>query len=363
MPPPDPQHALAESATVSGAMAAAFFDFASARGADLGDREFTIAGEADDRVPLERFREMQRQASRLASDPLLALRFAAESDPADYSIVGLLLKLATTVVEAAACFGDFGRLLVDAGPQTGGYRPEPRGADLWIVDQGAEDALAELTFAHLISGTRRSGFGPWPTRLHLRRPVPPGAAHYQAILGVPVIFESRCNALVGDAARMTAPVRRGQPSLRNVLADHARLMLRALDLSGTTSARVEKLLVARLPTGTAAAGQIAAACGIDRRTLHRRLRQEGTTYVNLLASVRRRLAIYLLGVKRMPVNRVAYDLGFSDPAAFSRAFKRWTGLNPSDAAKLPLDGAASAHWADVSPCGIPSGWSAPTSGC
>jgi AraC-like DNA-binding protein len=68
--------------------------------------------------------------------------------------------------------------------------------------------------------------------------------------------------------------------------------------------------------------------GLSRQTLYRRLREEGVTFEELLDKLRHRLALRYLREERMSVKAASYRLGFSDPAAFSRAFKRWTGNSP-----------------------------------
>ena len=84
-----------------------------------------------------------------------------------------------------------------------------------------------------------------------------------------------------------------------------------------------------LDTGQANVGQVAERLGLSRQTLYRRLRAEGTSFDGLLQAKRRQLAIRYMGVDRLSVKVTAWRLGFSDPAAFSRAFKRWTGAPPS----------------------------------
>jgi AraC-like DNA-binding protein len=74
---------------------------------------------------------------------------------------------------------------------------------------------------------------------------------------------------------------------------------------------------------------IAAALGVSRQTLFRRLKAEGVTFAAVLDDLRRRLALSYLAERRVSVNEAAYLTGFSEPAAFSRAFKRWTGASPS----------------------------------
>ena len=109
---------------------------------------------------------------------------------------------------------------------------------------------------------------------------------------------------------------------------------------------VEAAVEPLLPNGPVRIGGVARALGLSRQTLYRRLRAEGTTFERLLDGVRRRLALELVRDPGVAVKDAAYRLGFSDPAAFSRAFKRWTGASPQAmrngaAAAAPLSPAAS----------------------
>lgn len=73
---------------------------------------------------------------------------------------------------------------------------------------------------------------------------------------------------------------------------------------------------------------IASKLGLSRQTLFRKLKAEGVTFEKVLDELRHRLALHYLSGKKVSVNETAYLVGFSDPAAFSRAFKRWTGSCP-----------------------------------
>jgi AraC-like DNA-binding protein len=92
---------------------------------------------------------------------------------------------------------------------------------------------------------------------------------------------------------------------------------------------IERHLESMLGSGEIRIDQVGRALGYSRQTLYRRLKAEGITFAELLDGLRHRLALRWLRDERMPVKEVAYRLGFSDPAAFSRAFKRWTGQSPS----------------------------------
>ena len=94
-------------------------------------------------------------------------------------------------------------------------------------------------------------------------------------------------------------------------------------------AEVEAAIEPMLEGGDANVDRVARELGMSRQTLYRRLKAEGVTFEELLEAKRRQLAIRYLGLNRLSVKAAAYKLGFSDPAAFSRAFKRWTGTSPS----------------------------------
>jgi AraC-like DNA-binding protein len=98
---------------------------------------------------------------------------------------------------------------------------------------------------------------------------------------------------------------------------------------------VEDAIEPMLADGEVGIDRVARALGMSRQTLYRRLKAEGTTFEEILEAKRRQLAIRYLGMDRISVKAAAYRLGFSEPAAFSRAFKRWTGVSPTDFRAAP----------------------------
>jgi AraC-like DNA-binding protein len=93
---------------------------------------------------------------------------------------------------------------------------------------------------------------------------------------------------------------------------------------------VERHLEPLLGAGPVRVEEVARALGYSRQTLYRRLKAEGATFEEVLDGLRHRLALRLIRDEGLSVKEVAWRLGFSDPAAFSRAFKRWTGVTPRD---------------------------------
>jgi AraC-like DNA-binding protein len=85
-----------------------------------------------------------------------------------------------------------------------------------------------------------------------------------------------------------------------------------------------------LHTGDIGMDAIAVKMAVSRQTLFRRLKAEEATFEKVLDDLRHRLSLHYLSGRKASVNETAYLVGFSDPAAFSRAFKRWTGRSPSE---------------------------------
>jgi len=73
---------------------------------------------------------------------------------------------------------------------------------------------------------------------------------------------------------------------------------------------------------------IARQLGMSERTLHRRLAEDGASYQELLEEVRKAAASRYLDESPLAISEIAYLLGYSEPAAFHRAFKRWYATTP-----------------------------------
>lgn len=131
------------------------------------------------------------------------------------------------------------------------------------------------------------------------------------------------------------PPRPASTGFAALLGELARAMVDRAGATAPFRREVEQRMEAMLATGEVRIDRVAADMGLSRQTLYRRLKDEQVTFEELLDGLRHRLALRYLRADRVSVKSVAYRLGFSDPAAFSRAFKRWTGNSPSTATARP----------------------------
>ncbi|EAR09193.1 AraC family transcriptional regulator [Reinekea blandensis] len=99
-------------------------------------------------------------------------------------------------------------------------------------------------------------------------------------------------------------------------------------LKDDVSTRVVSAIIRQLPRGNTTQDTVAKALNLSSRTLQRKLADRGLSFRELLVSTRKELALQYLRQNHIPVLEVGYQLGFSEPANFSRAFKQWTGEPP-----------------------------------
>jgi len=111
-----------------------------------------------------------------------------------------------------------------------------------------------------------------------------------------------------------------EPELRRRLAE--------LDASALVGERVRALLLEALPAGQVGIDAVAARLAMSRRTLQRRLGDEGLNFQALVARTREDLARHYLEQTRLSHAEISFLLGFEDPNSFFRAFQSWTGSTP-----------------------------------
>lgn len=328
--------------TASAGVVRGLIEFAAGRGADpqaLAARAGIDPGDLEDqdnRVPLAKYATLIRAAQEMCADPAFQLHYGEAVDMSEISIVGLIMLASETMGDAFAQMQRFGRLALEVEGVSAGARFKivPRGGGLWMVDTRANpNDLPELTegaFARLVCGPRRFLPKPHVLEIHFTHPAPSYRAEYERIFQCPVTFGSDWNAMRLDPEITSWRVARQPRYVFGVLTERAGALLRELEVSKTTRGHVENALLPILHTGEVGADAIAHALGFSRQTLFRRLKAENTTFEEVLDALRHRMAMHYLGGRKASVNETAYLVGFSDPAAFSRAFKRWTGRNPRE---------------------------------
>jgi AraC-like DNA-binding protein len=288
----------------------------------------------DNRIPFAKYVTLMKTAKALTGCPALALHFGEAYDTADISIIGLIGRASETMEECIAQINRYQRLGADLeGDPVERFVVQREPDQLWMIDTRKPipdfPETIEAFFARLVCGVRRVTPVPLAKEVHVTYPAPAYRDEYERIFRVPVVFGSDRNAMRLDNLWLTFKNPLASRFAFGVFSERAEELLQKLETSNTTRGRVERMLMPVLHKGDASMEMIAGKMGLTRQTLFRKLKAEGVTFEKVLDELRHRLALDYLGGKKASVNETAYLVGFSDPAAFSRAFKRWTGKNPS----------------------------------
>jgi AraC-like DNA-binding protein len=324
--------------TVGAGFASGLLRLAVAKGADpetllrqAGIPEAALQDQ-DSRLPYTAYKALMRAGQILTNDPALALHYGETMDLAEFSIVGLISQAAETMGDALAQLNRFGRLVVEFEGPPDRFQHRLLNNEFWLIDtrQNPNDfpELTESTFARMVAGPRRFVPDLKIHAVHVTHAKPAHHAEYDRIFQAPITYNADKNALQIDPTLPAYRLNLAPRYVFGILSDHAQTLLNSLQSAGTTTARVEALLLPILHTGDANIDKIASAMAMSRQTLFRKLRAENTSFEKLLDALRHKLALHYLAGQKVSVNETAYLTGFSEPAAFSRAFKRWTGATP-----------------------------------
>jgi AraC-like DNA-binding protein len=208
------------------------------------------------------------------------------------------------------------------------------GATLAIGEQRALGPLREICLVTLLRYVH--GFACWAVdsriplaEVHFPYPAPLHADAYAHMFPGPVRFGAPDARFTFDAAYLALPLRRDEAALQ-------RMLMRALPLT-VGPYRRDRLLVARVRALLAHrageltdAARIAGALHLSVRTLHRQLRDEGSSLQALMDEARCAQASELLRRSARPVKQIAQAVGFRNEKSFARAFRQWTGRTPSE---------------------------------
>ncbi|MBX3190788.1 MAG: AraC family transcriptional regulator [Labilithrix sp.] len=166
---------------------------------------------------------------------------------------------------------------------------------------------------------------------------PPALEEHARVFGPRVRFASGADEIVVGAKTATLPLVTANPELSAMLErEGERLALRP---DAPIVDRVRSAIEQAMREGAVGLDDVAKKLGVGPRTIQRQLQSDGTSFADVLDAVRRDVALKTLADGGAAASELAYVLGFSQPSAFYRAFRRWTGTTPSEYKAQPAESA------------------------
>ncbi len=281
------------------------------------------------RYPFASLQRLWKLATVTTRDPCFGLTVARFLHPTTLHALGYAWMASESLYDALERLTRYSKMITDAaefrlGEASNSYRL----VVCWRHQRGTDQAMDAAMGA--ILGMCRMSYGAElnPLRLTLQREPPPSLHRFEEVFRAPVQFSAAENALYLGKREVDTPLPTANAELARA---NERVITKYLAQfeRGSVKLQVEAKLLERLPSGHTSQESIAKALHLSSRSLQRKLKEEGTTYKQLLEDTRRELAAQYVKESELSVGEITFLLGFSEPANFSRAFKRWTGVSPS----------------------------------
>ena len=285
--------------------------------------------DVDARLTPTHLRIAWTEAIRLTGDPALALRIAAATPTGAFGIVEYLCRTAPTLGDALRQWVRYLNLLNDSVDVELIIENDQHACVRVVTDShDPSPAAHELCFAMLLAQAKTLSAMPFKaTAIDFVHRAPSDIAPYRKWFDAPVRFSAEHTHLVLPRSALATNLVTADPTLAAILSKHIEDVHQRAPAGPPLTAQVRRILGTALRNDDAGVDSIARVLGLTSRSLQRRLKDEGSSFQLLRDEIRRELADRYLD-DELSISEISFLLGFSEPSAFFRAFKRWTGLTP-----------------------------------
>lgn len=159
---------------------------------------------------------------------------------------------------------------------------------------------------------------------------PPHAGEYAVMYSQHLAFDTDCTAIHFEARLLDAPVVQNAQTIKPFLRNAPQSVFLKYKNQDSWTARLRRQLRGAVGAEWPVLDDMARSFHVAPTTLRRRLESEGTSYQGIKDQLRRDAAIHHLCTSTLGIAEISGLLGFQEPSAFHRAFKKWTGAQPGE---------------------------------
>jgi len=301
--------------------------------ADVGLSEQGLR-EPDSWTSAEHVDALWNRAAELTNDKNFGLSAAELLRPKQLGAFGYVVAASASVGEAVARLVRFKRLTGDASQA----QMRVAGNQARYIHETTMPPLssnrhhAEWSAAAVVCLLREvTGLQSWrPLDVTFCHAAPEDLSAHKRIFGCTPVFSQEQESFAMELSFLASPFLGAEEVLSGILEQHAIAQLAAMPQQSEVLQALRVRLQRQLSGGSPTIEQLADDMGLSVRSLQRRLEEHGVTFQTVLDEMRERLATVYLGNPSMAIGEAAFLLGYSDASAFSRAFKRWYQISPSD---------------------------------
>ncbi len=280
----------------------------------------------DFKIPEDAVRQLLEVSAAAAGIDDFGLRLAERRALSNLGPLGLLVRDQLTVRKALEAWNQNRKVHTDSVS----LRIEECGANaiisliLLVETPLPTRQVVELTIGVLCRTMRLFLGDGWKPRVCFAHSAPLSGDTHQRVLGVKAEFNRDFNGIVCRSSDLDTPIPGADPAMARYAQQYVDSIAHT---DGTFSENVRELVGMMLSSGDCRMERIASHLSVDRKTVHRRLAEERTSFSAIVDAVRTEIVNRYIENRERPSRVVAEMLGFSDSSAFSRWFKRRFGYS------------------------------------
>ena len=291
----------------------------------------SLAHDQSGKIPLRCLMGLMERAAREMGDELFGFNLGYAMQPEDYGPVAAYMASAPdlrTVIRRSIRSVRYHASGCEFSLEVSGRFAHWGFRALEPISFGRRHHAEHVVYPVIQAMRRYLGPNWSPACVEVEAGRPAGSQKVEDLLGAPVVFGAATNAVVFDASLLERPTLRRIP-LKDLVtwSDLRRIVMQRPPRTSIEAAR--EIVRLRLFESTVDIEGAAKLLGLASRTLQRQLAEENLTYRDIVQKMRMERAVDLLRESFETITSIAYSLGYSDVASFTRAFRQWTGLPPS----------------------------------
>ena len=274
-------------------------------------------------------------AARLSGDDAFGLHVGEWTSAPMYGQLGYVIANSLTFGDALAALSEFQPIWTQAAGLEVRRRRGSVGLRYWhrgAIAPGLRRQESEQMLAALLAFARRALGAPVrPRQVRFEHRAPANLEEHKRIFGAPIVFGADATEIVLPEAWLALTLAHADPILGQLMREQAQTVLAdQVRREPLLDALHQALRQAIFASSEIRLADLAAAVGVEPRTLQRRLRQQGLTFRQVADEARVDVAKRLLEAADLALGQIAFRLGYSQTSAFHRAFRRIAGTTPGD---------------------------------
>jgi AraC-like DNA-binding protein len=294
---------------------------------DVSARDFA---NPEVRIPHRLFLRAIEHGIAFSQDPLFGLHAGERVEAIDLDVVEYAARCKPTLRDAVLTLRRFVRIL------HGGCEVDliESGSEAQIRIRVTDDVLRPPAAHHFLVAAiasflrRNAAPAVRPLRIGFEHPRPAYAVSYQP--ATEVVFGVACDFIVLHTTDLAVPTPWPNADVARAFEREAEKVCERLAMNDDVVGQIPGLVARLFDTGSVSMAEAARRLDMSVATLRRRIRKHGTTFNEIANDERRKLAERYLSRSNPSIGEIAFLLGFKNPSAFSRAFRKWRGVSPSE---------------------------------